>query len=1731
MWQYNTDTNTWNKKSDRLVKDDFDFLQQELFLTRYYAKCLSGATYLPVNSLDNLYDVIGPYPAKSWYVSILGSQYSNTLIPPVSPESIEEETRFDYYTRFNSDYGFTLKNLFTPTRLIKDQLKNFIYVDVATTESIDDLNQAIINNVIDGVRLKEGHKILIKDQFETITLPISTDPNTFFLGTYSITANFGSTVEYRFPSSDNGIYDWINNQFQRTDELTPQGEDYEKLLRFSVLVKEGSVNSQKQFHLQRLNNGYFPDYKLGEPMSWSEKKNWILRNRVDYNNLFEINYYDVIKHGTQSYAIDSVTYSIPERTISVGEFGVILNHQSGISNIIRNKYKVNLRSISQTTKYYWICGDDGVLLRVRKHDFDIFKLEIDCKCPRNVFSTRLNSISFFDDLRGAAVGELGTILVTEDGGNSWERIRIAQFDPFNFNKVIYYSPVSFFIGGDAGIFIQFKKDISGWTAFRRRISKFVDDDDEYLLVDNINDLLYTTINDWNLSFAYSTQSVSVNKELLFITTDDSKVIIHDINDSIPLFDFVYLDFNNDYDDILNISKRGGTNSFYFTGLEISTGNSGIFEFDLNNFSQIGIGNSYSNTISGTFANFISPLFPNEIIDYSGEMIICGNTSLLRSTSYSPINFQVLDPTFEERLKSKLLFLDYDIASKLNFFDDFGEYRLPNSVTFSSASFSAPTGLQPEPYLAFNPIVYGATSPSFMTQSEVNWIEYWKDTQKTFIYYSNLSPMTESEKVLISTTFSYSATQSIKITGPLLITSSASSITPLAPKIVDTSATQSNNNLSRFNAIGLTALSTPTSGDDIYLYDYLMVIKTQPTYQVNLGDVIRLESDIVSENFVVNKIYQPGDKYIYMFTEFNGDIISALSSTTGSVTITNLNTFSSDTELENRFNLHPISSGYELNLFTQSGVVDISAKFNNLTAYYNLATNIISTGDYSTMSYTSGFLKFGYTPTYNLLDYLESINDQGDPSPTFYSDKEYWVMPDYRGLPLQGISNFDENNLYIDYNGLTFSNSTGNKIVFGLNFQLEWESIFLNTFVDINFYDSSTYSTPSSASEKMLVTKKYFDPVQNGYVIEFHKRLNFNLNVPLYWVDIISRRKLSQISEDLQYLNNIARPLRRKQEVIPGSTSLLPNGYDYLTYERELNYKIPTDSYVKILFSDSETLEALSAVIYIDYKNELSMNITRLEKEFNIPILNTGNFLGNLFIFCSEKHGLKNGDGVVLEFNGGTGSSQEINQDYFGYHTVNVVNEFNFYVNHPYGNITLVGNDTGFVKYIKGDPFLNYQPVDLIDLGVDGKTKQSIELSVENLKLAGSKYSLVAVDFEKFRFRLIDGLDIEQLSGLYPWILEAEISEATIGTDGSNLIWYKGIWECGRWFSGRWVSGTWMSGDWYGGTWDSKNIKDNKLFVEIEETSEEMMQSVWMSGRWFDGTWNMGTWVDGRWYGGTWNNGVWYRGIWNDGTWNNGLFQGGIWILGTWNDGIFNTDVEPAYWLDGRWFGGDFENGMWYNGQFEGKNSISRFGTNAFNSRTATWHSGKFINAQFHSRLNLNDNGLPDVSDIHKYSIWYTGQFLSGDFFGGVAYNTDFKSGTWHGGILEDIQVIGLTGSTSSSNNYFVLNGIFKFNIGDEVTLIDNESGGTYSSIYGSNSNPGVYIVLDTEEDTLNKWTKLYVNRIITTNAVPPQDTKLRIVSRFRQCNWKTGIWTNGIFEQGLWEGGIWYNGIFEADWM
>jgi len=1719
MWIFNKDYNKWVITEDKLTKSNFDYLKQELVSTRYYSKCLSGAAYLPINTIDNIYDILGEYEPRNWYIDSSGSQYSYTAIPQ-NASPINGITSNDYYTKYLSEYGLTLKNLFTPQRLIKDSI-HYLYVDVSTTEQIN-LNTKYTNLIIDGVKLLQGHRLLVKDQISTETLPFDTDPNTYFKGNYTLVQDYGATIEYSYYNSENGIYLFNNGYLTKTSDLSL----YEDCIRYSVSVKLGAINTQRQFHLSRLLNGYYPTSTLSEPVEFIEKHNWLLRNRVDYNNLFEINYYDVLKHSVATYSINSITYSIPERTIAVGEFGVILNTQAGISNIIPNKYKVNLRSITQTDLYYWVCGDDGTLLKIRKHDFIIEKISLN-------ITKNLKSVSFYNNLKGVVVGNLNTILITNDGGVNWHSIIVDDFDSYYYNKALFQSQDKIYIIGNTGVFIELEEDISGWSAYKRRISRFIDDYEEYLLVDNINDIIYTNIS-WPLTYLGSTQSIVDNKEILLLVTDDGKIIANDLN-STTNFDFLYLDFLTKYNNITNIIQQGTSNNFYFSG------DDGILSFDLTSFQTIGVGNTYSNTLTSTADTFYVNTFVNKLFDYKGnELLICGNTSLLESSTYgSQLNFSILDSTFVSRLKSKMLFVDYDVASKLNFFTDAGDYRLPNSVNFNFNQL-ANDGISltaAKANLWFEPLVYGATAPSFMTQSETNWLTYWKDTDKTFTYYGSTYSLDEKSKVEISTTFSY--IQQIPQLSFLGADNTIGQVSRLAPSILSTTS-------SKFNGEGLTPIAPPTSLSNLYLYDYIMIIKAPNNFPVSIGDVIRLESDVVDGNFVVNRIqdlftsannqfskFVPKMyRYIYVFTNFNDNIITNLVNSTNYINITNLNIYSTINELESNFNLHPISNAYQLSY--DSNINDpnitISPKFNNLTSYYNLATKVLVGDpyvfDYQNMIYTDGFLKFGYTPTYNILDYLTSLD-----SNKFTFDKEYYAMPSYKAIPLEGSSNATSTNIYFDYAGIDYSKGTtgshikpSNILQFGTDLKLEWQSIFIDTFVDIIMYSDSNYYNPATGSthstERALVMKKYYDSVLDKYIIEFGKSINFPIGTYPKFIDIISRRKLSQISEDLQELNNIQRPRFVNKSIIDN------NHNNFYNYDRTTNYKISTDSYIKILLSDVDTIKELSAVIYTDYKNELAMNITRLAREYNIKITDTDTYNGKLLIICGEKHELKNSDGVVLEFNGGTHSSQFLNQQYFGYHSVNVIDDYKLWIDLPFNNNTIV-NDTGYLKYIKSDPFFNYQPVDIIDVGVDKKGKIAIELSIDNLKLSNSIYSLVNVDYNKYRFRLIDGLNIETLSLKYPWILEAEVSGALLGLDTSGLVWYKGFWECGRWFGGTWISGTWKSGDWYAGTWNSKKITDNLISVEVDSSVSDTIQSTWFGGRWYAGTWNNGTWVDGRWYGGTWNTGNWYKGIWNDGTWNDGIMSGGVWVTGTWNGGIFNCDNDPAYWLDGKWNGGDFENGIWYNGIFEEKNSLARFGTKAYNSRTANWKSGKWLSGSFYSKMIMDNSGLPIVSTSHKYSIWKTGSWFKGDWYGGIAYNMDFQSGNWHGGILEDIQIIGISYNSSVVvDSYITLNGEFSFNIGDEINIL-NTFGVT-------NSIEGRYKVIDFETDTINKKTKLYINIPSGYNTTTDDnETGLRVVSRFRSADWKSGIWTNGIFETGLWEGGIWYNGLFKdgANWM
>jgi hypothetical protein len=1861
MWTRNADTGKWIIQEDSLSKDYYDNYKQDLEKVRLYSKCLSGSTYLAIDKLTNIYNIL-QQNKSGFYINATNSIINRQTLG--DNISLNESNSDEFYNKYLKEDAFTIKNFFTPTKLIDDQLQNFLLVDLSTTSPILDINNIEVNAIFDGVKLVDGHRLLVKDQISKITLSSNIDPEVYF-STINLVSNYYelenniTSITYYYYNNENGIYVYTNGRLLKTSDL----ETYDNSHKYSVSVKLGIDNREKQYHLSRLKNGYYPiDI---QNMEFIENHNWVLRNRVDYNNIYDLNYYDILSHGTQSVydIIDGRTYSIPERTISIGEFGVILNNQNVLSSgasfsnstIITNKYKTNLRSICEVDNFYWICGDEGTLLKVSKIDFSITRIELN-------ENSNLMSVSFFGNLNGMIVGKFNTIYWTKDGGYIWNKISYPEFNLYSYNKVIQYNLYQCYIGGESGIFLELNYTGGNWIFYKRKISKELNKLDEYILVEDINDmyktnwtkldvstfsndqsmidfsenLLFTTelSNNYNilqlsidskyftysnfigseyyLSFSasnsigsvyinyeynntisstpinptiydiYSDGNISVKNAFTFslpidengnlindtyiidvnvnynydalsdsiggytsnylsynIKTESGRILLiggnnniivcYDIDSIItPLNQFIYYGFTQSISDVKTISRKRNGNDIFI-------GADSLYKFNMSDFYNIGNTNS---NVSNTQLTPIVDLYSNKLYSTVDKLYMVGNNSLVKYNSYTSSTFYDLDPTFGNNIKSKMVFLDYDIASKLNFFDDNQQYRLCDSVTFSISSG-----------------IYSTFSIKNLS-NEYNWLNYYKDSEKTFKYYSSIN---DSNAVEFSTTFSY-------VTASNTFTFNKNDVSINVNDMIAIAPTINSSTFSKFISSAASISNTFTTPYNVLLNKYLIIFKRNNNDITSIGDVLHFKSDIIECTLVVNKIsYYIGvangahtltswpvaipsgytvDKYIYCYTNFNQNIINNLKTSNSVVTIINMNKYKTMEDLSYNFEKHPISIGYKLNY--DSDILNISQRFNNKTAYYNMQSEVSFGPIVKNMTYKESFLNFGYSPTYNISDYLYKID-----SSVFTPNKKFSILPEYVNIAGNDGNSLTYSSIYIDPSAGVQSNGTHswykngtNKIIFGKNLKFLWTSLLINTFIDLRL----TSSTDGSLLiERLLITKKYYDEDLDSYVMEFHKKIDVPSNFEVILFDLLSRNTLLQISDDLQILNNIQRTSVNKSIQYLNTFNSLQN---------ELKYKFNTDSYFKALVCDNNIKKYITSIIYTDSENQLVMNTLNLDREIKYNIIGTqeesiNGFNNKLRIDIDGNHELSSGDLIYVTFNGGTSSSEELNPNYFGLQTViyshsGYNSTYSTYDNYvitsiDYGNITSI-QDIGEITFYKKDAFFNYQPIDLFNLGIDHNVTRSVEIKPENFDIIDDEYNLINLDLSKYKMTFVDGLSLEEVINKFPWILEAEISNAIIGRDENGPIWYSGTWKCGRWFGGTWISGDWISGDWYKGTWKSHNIKNKIISVKVDESYVDNNASKWFNGRWFEGTWNGGTWYNGRRYAGDWKQGNWYNGIWNDGHWTTGTFEGGVWVQGQWDSGIFNCNAKPSYWLYGSFKSGDFENGIWYNGLFgNDQNILSRFGTKSTNSRTSTWHSGKWTSGEFHSYLNINSQtGKPDVSDIHKYSIWRTGTWLKGDFYGGISYNIDFRSGIWHGGILEEIQIIDvypLLPATYSTNSIGV-NGIFKFNIGDEIWVIDDYTDDEYSPL-GSNDRPMKYRINKVIEDTDSEKTYLYLNYNLSTLGVGATissltysncETGLRVVSHFKDSNWESGIWTNGIFEGGQFDSGIWYNGIFNGTW-
>ena len=1859
MWNRNLDTGKWFQQIDTLSKENYEDLKVDLEKVKLYSKCLSGATYLTISDFDNLYPELA-FTKTGFYFDTAPS--NGPLI------RITKDNQDEFYNKYLAEYAFTIKNLFTPDKLIKSEGQNFITVDVATTGNFDFKTGVLI--IIDGITLIKGHKILVKDQKKQKILSSSVNEVTYFtdtfpVATYTLVDDNITSLTYEYFTEENGIYEYDGNSFTKLDYLST----YTKSRKLLVAVKMGEINGDKQFNLARLKNGYFP--VEGENVEFQEKINWVLRNRVDYNNVYDLNFYDVIQHGPQSiYDVElSKTYSIPSRVIAVGEFGAIINNQDtyspsatySISNIISNKYKVNLRSIVEVDNYYWVCGDEGVLLKVSKIDYTIEKIDLE-------EDLNFTSVSFVDNLYGVVVGKFNTIYYTRDAGKTWVQIQYNEFEKYSYTSVLHVASNNFLLAGENGIFIEFTFSAGNWSAYKRNITKSLGIYDEYNLVDDINDLdlvdwvnikpstfnagltlstnllngydifqistdgayvdseTFSNIATIYMSFSYSnvdgnfytntnygneneqnylsydiyavndvdagtttdktscTFSLPVGDDgnikhgnytldihLLtnydpttdnivvtysqyyrqdFLSEKGNLILIGGNNQSVIAYDllriispttnpFLFATFTQSViTDVKSIERRKDTPDVYITSDK-------IYKFNMGSF------NIFSDRTKNETLGYIEveqDIFANKIATTTQSIYLAGNNSVLKKYEIGvDTSFNDLDPTFNDRIKSRFLILDYDIGSKLNFFDDDGNYRVPDPVSFDSTDF----------------VITGTTFSINSLSGEMSWIDYYKDADKSFKLGSSFD---DSNVVKYSSQFCYTPNANTYRILPNKIgiagTNRATKFDIFKTEVLGVNYTIIPNiedpTLSEYRNHGEVppAFSTPY---DLFLHKNIAVFKvTIPTRtqqdidkieKFKVGDVLYLQSDVVDAKLMINRIeyyvltdgqingVQPATKvdgypsgfggiatlhaYLYTISNFNENIINNLTRTTGQINFVNLNNYSTVEQLIERLDNHPIGVGYKLT--EVDGSVEVNTLFNEKTAYYNLQSQIMLGESISEIKYKESFLDFGFSPTYNIFSYLNKINPD-----IFPFNKEFAILPSLNSLPGNNGNSFTSSNVWID-SGLS-SASQSNVLMFGSNYQLEWESLLPNTFVNLI---ATTNTGLNRVFNQTMITRKYYVPnlLDSGieaWAVEFDRKLT--IDQPISFFTIYSRRKLFEISGDLQLLNNIQRSQTTK--------SLQPVT-SFTNLENPIRTKFSTDSYLKVLTSDYDVQENISAILYTDEEFQISMNILNLEKilEFNFRgpqsvEISPGVYkLG--FSLDGSQGKLTKGDLIYLEFDDDILTPME------GLQTV-LSSNFGFVITTMDFDFSVLLSE-GTITYIKKDPFFNYQPVDIFRHGSDSKVTRSVEVLPTNYVLSGTTFSLVDLDLQKFKIELLDGLSLDELSQKYHWILEAEVSNALIGQNQDGLVWYSGKWRCGRWFGGTWMSGEWLSGDWYKGTWNAFSVLNKIISAKVDTSFSDQAQSKWYNGRWFEGTWNNGIWYNGRRYAGDWNSGTWFNGVWNDGTWNNGFFYGGIWVLGTWNKGIFNCESKPAYWLDGTFVSGDFENGIWYNGLFGNDQSIpSRFGTKASNTRTATWHSGKWINGEFHSGLSLDEDGIPTVSDIHKYSIWRTGLWNKGDWYGGIAFNIDFRGGIWHGGILEEIQVVGLDATlpAQTSNNRIYVKGIFKFNVGDEIWIIDDLRNSGFSKL-GSNEIPTKYRINQIIEDPITETTGLYLNYNLsslglntTTDILPDQegDIQVRVVSIFSDVTWKSGLWTNGIFTGGQFDSGIWYNGVFDGTW-
>lgn len=1204
----------------------------------------------------------------------------------------------------------------------------------------------------------------------------------------------------------------------------------------------------------------------------------------------------------------------------------------------------------------------------------------------------------------------------------------------------------------------------------------------------------------------------------------------------------------------NIKIKTSTNtSFQLQNVFLSSVTSDIYEIDFDKdnatYSYLKNGNQIDGFLNrnGSFINL--PI--SDISTYS-------------STYTNLVN------NYIDYKENRFLFMDYNIGSKLSFFNKNLEYNIPNTIKFSYEASVNSLNITNIP-------------------NEYNWLDYYKDDIKTPPYLDN-----NDYGIVFSSNFRKTSSFNYLSINANKITTTFSNIGYIMPNFAT-------------NSTSLTVLSiTPSNSNfDVYWYKNNMAIKATYSFTFQVGDVVLIEHDILTSGILATVVYSnvytvSGNDYVYAYlsNNLNESIINNMKSS-GTLKLTNLNLYTSNNELIANFNKHYISKGY--NMKSDNQYVYITPLINNNTVYYNMQSRIeilensIITYD---SIYNNSFINFKYTPNYSIKNILLELNDISN-NPIFSNHYTFTEMS-------TGY------NLLIDNANINISDY---EILFDISHIILYENYFKYTFIDITIYNvgNSIVNTQS----KLLILDKY---INNGkYILKLHKKIS--LPNDAHHIDILSRNKLNDISSDLNELNNI-------------QPNININSIGRSDFKSTLPFKINTESYYKILSNDINIKKEITSICYTDNNNVLSMSILKNDKKIsyavnsidsfvtqsqycsysyakygfttsvvstysnilynnNIYIPSIGNILGlidsasNTFyintpynisdeylltfditniqnsyaiittgtmsttysttgvksmlvrnatfskievfmtssinIFVASHFKIGNSDCILpmtyskININGiysyGSDSlvNLQINSTYSGYYNgynivKSVINNNELVIYKEYKNDI----HTGSITVFDFDPYLDFVPTDISKIGSDLKT--DIYTKIDESKLSLNDYlELSTIDINKKKYRLVDGLTIYDIYSKYKWLIEAEIEDAVIGEDKNGLIWYSGKWYYGRWFGYAWYSGEWYNGEWYSGTMYSKDVNIVGDIITINNNLAN--KTIWYDGNVHDGELYNITWLNGNFYKGSINNVYWISGNFHNGNMINSYFNGGTFINGTFINGDISQIYDDVNWLNGDFKSGNFKNGTFHNGIIqEFKGGKTYFGSDTSNDRKASIIAGNILAGNIG---NVND----DNTTINSAYISYA------NITNTTIKNSDLKNGDITNSILEDIDVVAI--NLSNLDQYIVVKGIYNFNIGYVLYIMDSNN--NYLQIKVKDylktiNNDYTLIPIITTNYNINQG---FVSNIIGVDNILYNVLNYRLVSYISNVNWIGGIFNNGIFD-GSYFKGLFKKGLFKS---